>query len=161
VDIHDIRNIATLPLQFCEFISGSVPETWPNGVKAQVRTKTGGGNGNNALEGVIIAAIVVIVLAVIGMLAFVVIRNRQSVNHDPSVTKEAMKSPKVDPSQALHIEADGSALRQIVQSMSSPTGSDLDFEAAHTNGIEISSQQSHNSVYEESVETPSAGGRII
>mmetsp|Transcript_17287 Transcript_17287/g.48687 ORF Transcript_17287/g.48687 Transcript_17287/m.48687 type:complete len:239 (-) Transcript_17287:1686-2402(-) len=144
---------------FCEYVSGSVPSSWPVGVSAQKRSNTGG--NSKGLEDGVMAIIIVIALAFVGLTAYIIIRKRRSAyDADEKADSGTPTSQKADPSEALNIETDGSKFRDIVRSMSSPHGDDLDFETAEAASVEVGMERARSPTFE-SNDTASVGGRII
>jgi hypothetical protein len=105
-------NGTSLFLQHCQFVQGNVPKDWP-GYDYDPSTGLSTSNSNRREGGLHIAVSIVIGLVGFGFLAVVgFFVARKIRNSGGGVAQNATR----DPSEGLKLEADGSVLREVMQS---------------------------------------------
>lgn len=100
--------------QHCQFIKGNVPKDWPGYEFDPATVSTSASSSDGGLHAGVIVAIVLVALIFVALVAIVVIRKRHRKGQDPAAAQNAAR----DPSQALKLDADGSILQEVMDSMS-------------------------------------------
>lgn len=150
--------MSSSPQQHCQFVKGNVPKSWPgfDFDPTTVSTTTAKSSGGGGLHAGVIVAIVLVVLIFVALVAFVVVRKRRRMAQEPAAAQNAAR----DPSQALKLDADGSILQSVMESMSrTPTTTAVhtyDYENGDAASVEVERPVSPVGAYSDD---PKANGR--
>ena len=124
-----------LLFQHCEFITGALPDDWP-GASELEESKAEKEKEDGLKLGVTIA-IVCVAVVIVALLGYIIYKKRRG-----GTGRVDQNAPK-DHSEALQLDADGSALQEVVNSMNS-TPSMKSHSSYHDDGsVEVGPNDEH------------------